>query len=150
MLNVKIEIKGDKETIAKLKKLGKSFHEWRPEMQKVGNYLVNFYQNAVFETEGGVFGMRWASLSAGYDFWKRKNYPGRGTLERTGRLRRGFSSDANQTSVIVENKVSYGRFHQYGTSRMKARPIMHIDKKLEDNIVDIFKEGLARKLASVL
>lgn len=146
MINVRVDIKGDKETIAKLKKLGVDFNNWKPELQNVAEYLKDFYSNAVFETEGGVLGSRWAGLQPVYDFMKRKQYPGRGTLVRTGKLKKGFEDDVTEKSATISNRVDYAKFHQFGTRRMPARKLIDIDNPRREKIIDIFKEGIIKKI----
>lgn len=45
-------------------------------------------------------------------------------LEKTGRLRAGFRARRRGDGVVVTNRVPYGKFHQKGTRRMVARPIL--------------------------
>ena len=80
MLNVRVEIKGDKKAIAQLQKMLHLFDDWSDELTASGDYLIRLYQDPVFETEGGIFGARWQALSAAYAIRKAITYPGRGIL----------------------------------------------------------------------
>jgi len=48
------------------------------------------------------------------------------TLTRTGRLRNSFTSTWNKDVLEISTKVFYGKFHQYGTKRLPARPFLMI------------------------
>jgi hypothetical protein len=80
-----------------------------------------------FETEGDFFGDPWAPLSPRYAAWKEQHYPGKGILIAEGDLRRAASSPRRTVGPlfleleIVDPKV---RFHQEGTSKMPARPLV--------------------------
>jgi phage gpG-like protein len=85
---------------------------------------------------GGRFaGGNWAWLSPKYAAWKHKHYPGQPLLVREGTLREsvrwggtgvgsGGIFEAYSTFAIVGTTVPYGNYHQYGTSRMPARPFL--------------------------
>jgi phage gpG-like protein len=148
MINVQIEITGDKETIAKLNLLDKSFNDWTPELRKTGDFLKDYYSVAVFETEGGILGSRWGALQALYELWKRKAFPGRGILVRTGKLKGGYKYDVTSTYMELYNTVAYAKFHQSGTKFMPQRMLVNITDSLKGKIIDIFKVGLATRIAT--
>lgn len=45
-------------------------------------------------------------------------------LEKTGRMRRSFKVMATSAQLKVLNSTEYLKFHQTGTSRMVARPVL--------------------------
>ena len=85
---------------------------------------------------GGRFaGGRWAPLSPAYAAWKRRHFPGRTILVRTGRLREsvkwngtglgaGGIFEAEPGFAIAGTSVPYGRAHMDGRSNMPARPFL--------------------------
>lgn len=150
MIALNITISGDKEVIKKLKSIKGLLTDWRAELQQVGDYLMDFYQNQVFETEGGIFGERWSPLSPKYEFMKRKEFPGRGILQATGKLRKGYRLLVNSTSMEIVNRVPYGVFHQYGTRRLSRRILIKLDNPRKDKIADFFKVGLLKKVKKAL
>ncbi len=149
MLNIQVQITGDKATVAKLKKLGKNFNDWTPELKQVGEYLQKFYSTAVFETEGGILGMRWPALSPAYEFWKRQKWPGRGILVRTGKLKESFKYEVGPTYVEVMNPVDYAVYHQQGRGVPK-RMLIFFEDRQKNAIIDIFKTGIARKIEAAI
>ena len=148
MLKITINVSGDKKVIKQIRKIESEFRTWRPELKKVGDFLKDFYSNAVFETEGGVFGSRWSPLSPRYELWKRKNFAGRGILERSGAMRRGFIADVGNTSLQIKNDVFYSRYHQKGEGVPK-RVMAQLDRKRQKEVVDVFKKGVITRLKKI-
>lgn len=155
MLNIQVRITGDKRVLAQLKNIEGAFSDWKPELQAVADYLVDFYKDPVFETEGGIFGARWQALSPAYQAKKSTLYPGRGILEASGNLRRSFESRvySNMLSILntAKNKQGepYGSYHQEGKGVPK-RLLINVDDKTKKNVVDIFKKGVLIKLQNAI
>ena len=84
-----------------------------------------------FESEGSAYGARWLPRKA-----RDKDLPHRPLLFRTGRLKRSFTdpespdhreqieTEADRPSLLFASRVLYATFHQWGTRRMPARPIL--------------------------
>lgn len=47
-------------------------------------------------------------------------------LVRTGRMKRNFTTRIEPRSFAIYNRMYYYRFHQWGTSKMVARPMLMI------------------------
>ena len=150
MLHVRVEIKGDKRTIAQLRKMISEFNDWKPELRAIGDYLVKFYQDPVFETEGGIFGARWQALSPAYAIRKAVTHPGRGILEASGDLRRSYSTRVHSNLLELINQDPKAIYHQEGTRRMPARVLIKVDEKQKDEIVNIFKKGVLLKVQKAI
>ena len=150
MFNVKVHISGDKETLEKIRQMKSTLMDWSTEFSSAGDMLKDYFENSVFETEGGIFQRRWAPLKKSYDFWKRVAFPGRGILERTGSMRHGWTKEVTPQKLELSNNASYAIFHQLGTRNMPSRPIIIVTDDVKNKIADIFKSGLARKLEVIL
>lgn len=80
-----------------------------------------------FATEGAWGGQRWARLSPAYAAAKAVRHPGKGILIAEGDLRQAASrpkrtvTPSSLTLEIVDPKIE---FHQDGTDRMPARPVV--------------------------
>lgn len=80
-----------------------------------------------FATEGAWGGRKWARLSPAYAVEKARLYPGKGILIATGDMRKAASkpkrtvTPSSLTLEIVDPKIE---FHQDGTERMPARPVV--------------------------
>jgi len=85
-------------------------------------FAENFLSNGL--PSGG-----WAPLSPAYGAWKALRYPGKPTMQATGRLfeslTTGLKTDKiTNDSVEFGNKVRYSTWHQYGTTRMPMRRLV--------------------------
>ncbi len=149
MLKVDIKISGSKEAIVKLKQFEKTFTNWKIELRQIGNFLKKFYSGPVFETEGGIVGRRWKPLSPGYEAWKRKNFAGRGILQRSGEMRKSFVVNVKRDSMELVNKAFYAKYHQQGRG-VPERVLISLDQPRKDDIIRIFKKGLKKKIALAL
>src|ERR1700719_245855 len=148
MLSFKITITGIDRVIQQLDSTREVLTDLYPEWQIVGDYLVIFFSNDVFETEGSVFGEPWADLSPSYAIWKGKNYPGRGILERTGTLRYGFIAQPSSNFLIIANNTPYGAaFKIPKKSNMPARVFMRIDSERADIINNLILESLNQRIS---
>lgn len=150
MLNVRVEIKGDKKVIAQLRKMLHEFDDWKTELTAVGVYLIKFYQDPVFETEGGVFGARWQALSSAYAIKKATTYPGRGILEAKGDLRRAYDKRVFANLLEIVNKDPKAIYHQEGTRRLPPRILIKVDEGRKEEIINIFKKGALIKVQKAI
>lgn len=92
--------------------------------------LVTGWWKRQFDTEGGFASGGWAPLSSDYADRKAVMYPGKGILQATGALKQAASrptrvqTPSSLTLSIDDPKLEY---HQEGTSRMPARPLVFGD-----------------------
>lgn len=150
MLNVRVEIKGDKKALAQLRTMLHVFEDWKPELTAVGEYLVKFYQDPAFETEGGIFGARWVALTPAYAKRKATIYPGRGILEASGGLRRAYRKEVYSKLLSIINDDPKAELHHLGKGRLPVRVIMKVDEPRKQEIVDIFKKGALIKVQKAI
>lgn len=146
MLNVRVEVKGDKKAIASLNKMLHEFNDWKQELTASGEFLIAFFTGPVFEFEGGIFGARWQPLSSTYAIRKATKYPGAGILEASGALRAGYKKRVFPNLLELLNDDPKAPYHQDGTRRLPARIIMKVDEPRKLQIVDIFKKGALIKI----
>jgi len=114
-------------------------------------------QERAFESEGSSSGARWHPLSPRYRTEKAARFPGKGILEATGRLRRSFSSGAQGNifkatpgRMTWGTEVPYSVYHQHGTSRMPARPVLrftggdadYLARVAHQHLVDLGRKSL--------
>lgn len=146
MIKLNIEVSGQKKIRQILGRL-KDVHKDHQLFTEIGQYLVNFYSNDVFDTEGAVYGQSWEPLSERYRLWKARKFPGRGILERTGRMRKSFGYSAFLDIVRISNadKEKF-RKHQLGEGRMPARVMMTLDNARVNAIIGIARKRLTQKI----
>lgn len=147
-LVVNITISGSKNVIKALQRFEGDLNDWTKEMNSIGDYLMDVYGRQAFDTEGAVFGDRWADLSPIYELWKAKVYAGRGILERSGRLRGGFVKNAGKTDLEIKNTVAYGVYHQSTAPRRKIprRPFIGMTPTIEKKVIGFFVDGITGKI----
>lgn len=104
-------------------------------LDEYGRYLVEEHIPRQFKRQGTP--KRWASLSKKYREWKEKHYPGRPILVLSGRMKAGFRWKARKRSLQIINRVTAGQknktprwqWHQSGTGKMPARPMLQVTDK---------------------
>lgn len=149
-MKLKITIRGDKEILSKLARRVKNLRDFSQELNEVGRYLVRFYQNDVFDTEGQVIGENWTNLKPEYEEKKRSVFPGAGILTASGKLRKSFKYDAGPKRMIFRNTLKkYGPTHQFGDKKrgIPQRVFFKIDEARQRKIVDIINKGFQRRIA---
>jgi phage gpG-like protein len=153
VINIKLEITGDKYTAAALAEIEARMRDLRPYWAQVARVFYE-EERRLFETQGDG---NWAQLSPRYRARKLREYPSTGILERTGDLRRSLVGGGGASSVFfaqplaltLGTRVPYARFHQFGTSRMPARPPIITTEAEADEMAAVIRDGLmetARRL----
>ena len=109
----------------------------------------------IFASEGRG---AWPQLSEAYARWKAKNYPGKGILELTGAYRTAVTQIGSAHNVLetTDNSLTYGVegldypvFHESGTNRLPARPVIDLlaeDEDLLREIGELFNTFINQKL----
>lgn len=117
--------------------------------------LATSWWKRQFETEGAFAGRPWRQLSPGYSIVKSQLRPGRGLLVYDGDMKRAFSkpdrsaTHRSLTLTIDDPKVE---FHQEGTARMPARPIVFgsplppLAARELDTVAELYVSGFMRNL----
>lgn len=125
-MRVEVDVEGTDGYDRRLNQLAAGLADLRPFWPKIVPLWIG-WMAAQFATEGAFGGHPWQPLSPDYYAWKQKHYPGKGLLIREGNLRtaaslpeRDMTADS-LTLRIVDPKV---RFHQEGTGRLPARPLI--------------------------
>lgn len=128
MADFRVEV-DDEDARLHLERIAAFLVDLRPFWPKVVPLFVGWMRKQ-FETEGQFGGRRWAALSPSYAAWKALAYPGRGILVATGDLKGAASRPLRTararslTLTINDPKLQY---HETGTPRMPARPLLFGD-----------------------
>jgi phage gpG-like protein len=105
-----------------------------------------------FDSEGEYGSGGWKPLSPNYAAWKSKFYPGRKILELSGLLRESVT-DGNPWTIReiqplklrLGTKINYAIYHQKGTHRMPARPVIQFSEDDKTRWSKIMQAWLVRK-----
>jgi len=143
---ITISVTGANTVRRKLVTWGKQVSDLTPAWQQIGADLLNDFMDQIL-SEGGTYG-RWSN-------WKplspytvkdrlRKGYGGEHPIMwRTGLLLRSLSfQDApgnvfivRPASLVVGSEIFYAGYHQTGTPKMPARPLVGLSRKRQSGIV---------------
>lgn len=122
----RIRITGAEQAEKRIRQFELLLSDLRPFWPIVTRLFVG-WMSRQFDTQGGFAGRPWAALSPDYAIFKSQHAAGRGILNFTGAMRRAATSPKrivtprSLTLEIDDPKIEY---HQEGTSRMPARPVV--------------------------
>jgi hypothetical protein len=176
MLSVSIKISGDKETQARVRRLGSSLYDLKNAMNTIGKELVKYYSGQAFASHGGVFGKPWPALSAitlahrgidveltdredrfvGFLKSKDKEEP---TLAgsrnadplvsgKPNGMRDSFQYAAGLNQVIITNSKPYFKYHQSSRPRkvIPRRQMMGVNDPVKRMAQNAIRSEINRKL----
>jgi len=149
---ISFELEGEKQLSRRLRMVADSVQDMRPAFKKVSAKLKNTFEDDVFMTEGSVIGSRWQPLSPAYRQWKARNYPGRGILQRTGRMQKGFRSTFGKDYSEISNKVDYFKYHQSRIPRSRGlprRPMMRLHFIQREQVQKIIQKHISDSIKKV-
>lgn len=112
-----------------LEQFQENFNNAEPMFEAIGEYQKGIWRDQ-FAQEGAKTGSQWSALSPGYGAWKARHYPGKPILQLSGDLydslaKRPFGVDEiTDKQAVFGTAVSYAGFHQKGTDKMPARPLV--------------------------
>lgn len=144
---IRIDVDGVEAMNQRLQGWSRRMDDWRPIWRDVATDFRRTTR-AMFAGEGRVDDLdRWRPLSRAYAAQKARTHPGRGILVRTGRLRREAShprTRATPDELTLTIQTPYAGYHQRGTRRMPARPVIRLAKNRaqQDRIVNIVESHL--------
>jgi phage gpG-like protein len=88
-------------------------------------------------------GKPWAKLTPRYFMQKQKRYPGQPTLRATGTMEDTMQIRTRGDQFLVDSTF-YGAYHQFGTSKMVARPWVGVPDISLQQIVPIAWKNILR------
>lgn len=149
-MNIQIIVKGDKETKAKLNRLGKSIYNLKHAMELIGRDTAKYFSSQGFSSQGGVFGNPWQPLARSTSNEKNKTYPGRPPLVRTGEMQNSFEFNASNSSVVIGNTSQHFKYHQSTLPRRKIprRQTMGINDPVKRIVSQHIHNEIRKKIAS--
>lgn len=151
---ITVRVEGDEEAQRRLERLTLLLTDLRSFWPMLVPVVRSWFRRQ-FESEGAFGGHPWAPLSPVYAAYKARVRPGKGILVFTGDLKRAASNAVRTatpttlTLTIDDPKVSY---HQEGTTRMPARPLVFSDplptvaRAELDEVADRYVRDLASRV----
>lgn len=150
-LNLDIDIKKMQSVFASISTAAKSM---QPVMERASGVLLasaqqNFAQESARQPHQAHVAPSnfWADLkeSTKQRRTAQGTWPGK-KLQNTGRLLASLERTHTQTSAEVGTNVPYGKYLQYGTKKMVARPFLALQKEDADIIMQTVKEHFEKNL----
>lgn len=142
-MRIGIKVKGFDKVNTNFEEVKKVLSNIDPELNKVGKWILGFLRDDVFETEGQIISAPWKPLKASTLIQKvRQGYEGRGTLERTGKMRKSWRMRLFGNKMIFENPTEYAVYHQEGGKNLPKRPLVKVN--------NYFASQIERKLTSAI
>lgn len=148
-LDIRLEVKGDKEIVQMLAGVGLDVKDLRGAMADVGTHAKKYFGGQVFASRGGALGQSWPRLSANYAAQKAKRFPGRPPLVRTGIMQRSFTSNPSAMSVTIGNNAPWFKYHQSSAPRTKIprRVMIGVYSGMQSDVTNIIAKALSQKIA---
>lgn len=146
---MKITIKGDKEVIVSLNRVGNALETMEEPLDMASkNYMDVIATN--FEDEGMTFGDRWPKLSDMTIQMKRVQYPGKFNkkgepiLVETGEMKKSFGFDIKNKESIIFNAKEYAEYHQSGYPMLgiPKRILADVDDKRINMVGSVFEKWI--------
>lgn len=137
-----LEVDGAKEIAFAVSRFSDAIQDYRPAWEETADYL-----GQVTERRFDQHGPGWAPLSPAYAAWKSANYPGRGILVRTGRMRASMGDVQRISPMSLEwgTSVPYAVFHQRGTRKMPQRKVIQLEPDDARYIHRVMQRYIAKK-----
>lgn len=151
MAYVIVEVKGLNEILQQLRAFADATRNLQEIRQKVGQYVLDFLTNDVFESEGKVFGHGWPELSMPYAYRKYLKYGPQLTLIATGKMRASNVLYTTGEMITIKNNAQnekgeyYAAKHQYGVG-VPQRILYDLGEEQKDRIGAIIMEGIERRI----
>lgn len=137
-VEIKVDADGLDDAHNYLKDVRSRMKNLRPVWPKLHESLKS-YMIGNFTAQGLPSG-GWKPLDAEYASWKAKNFPGAPMLVQDGGLFRqvmkGPKLEASARDATFRFSGKVARFHQYGTSKMPARPILFAPERWVDEAAE--------------
>jgi phage gpG-like protein len=138
-MHLQFRIEGKTELSRKFRGISTDVKNWKPQMKKVGDYLIKVFSGPVFTSRGAEIGEPWKA--------RKDNNPWP-LLQRTGKMRKSFKYQAQTAQVTILNTTDYFKYHQSKQPRRKLprRVMMKLDRERKEGIIKIFHQRLVNQI----
>lgn len=118
---------------------------WKPTKEEWVPVLLDDHPQFWKSQVDPTYQRPWQRLTPRYQSWKSENYPGQPILRATG-LMQDVAYIYTKGDKFLVRSTNYGKFHQFGTSKMPARPWMGVpDISLKQIVPIAWKNILSRR-----
>lgn len=155
-MKVTTELKGVPETLAMFRGVELGLADFRQLGAWKAVRLV-FYKivSSIFQAEGGASG-KWTALTAAYAKVKLRRWGNQPILTASGTLYRSLTQEGAEGSTFTESAqemevgttIKYGAYHQTGTNKMPARPILDFTDEQEGQLMKPIQDKLVQLIGN--
>ncbi len=117
---------------------------WKPTKEEWVPVLIDDHPQFWKRQVDPTYQRPWARLTPRYANWKSQNYPGQPILRATG-LMQDLAFIYTRGNVFKVKSTPYGKYHQFGTSRMVARPWIGVPDISLKQIVPIAWKNILKR-----
>jgi phage gpG-like protein len=118
---------------------------WKPTREEWVPVLLDDHPQFWKSQVDPTYQRPWQRLTPRYQAWKSEHYPGQPILRATG-LMQDVAYIYTRGDKFLVRSTNYGKYQQFGTSRMPARPWMGVpDISLKQIVPIAWKNILSRK-----
>ena len=118
---------------------------WKPTKEEWVPVLLDDHPQFWKSQVDPTYQRPWQRLTPRYQAWKSEHYPGQPILRATG-LMQDVAYIYTRGDKFLVRSTNYGKYQQFGTSRMPARPWMGVpDISLKQIVPIAWKNILSRK-----
>ncbi len=126
---MQVTVTGLKEKIDQVSKMAQSINDLTPAWDNIAGVTIQEFR-ANIDGKGAVLAMTWPERKRSY------SWP---ILNKTGRLKGSWVADKSPKQLTITNATEYATYHQFGTPKMPARPIIGMTREILDNILNRIK-----------
>lgn len=139
-MQIQFAIEGVVELSRRLSGMAVMVEDWSPAFEQAVEDLKQVFSGPVFDTQGGAVDETWSPLSRAYALRKALEYPDKGILEASGKMRNSFMSKFDASSATLWNAATYFKYHQSNQPRTKMprRVMMKLTENLKQLVVEDF------------
>lgn len=152
-MQINVTITGDRELTAKLDRLEIALQDWSNPLKAIGEDLIRYYSDTVFNSMGGALGHPWARLAPSTVAFKSKHYRQYAAvpLMATGDMRESFTAENTNNTLRINNTAPYFVYHQSNAprTRLPRRQMMGINTELKTMITKLIKEDVMMKVRAL-
>lgn len=119
----------------------------RPVFDRMADRIADLTRRN-FDAEGASEGQKWADLSPKYAAWKRRRWPGRKILVRTGALERDLTrrpfgvEQITAHSMRIGTSLPYAKHHQQGAGNLPRRRPFELSAASRDELTKMLQRYL--------
>lgn len=118
---------------------------WKPTKEEWVPVLLDDHPQFWKSQVDPTYQRPWKRLTPRYQAWKSEHYPGQPILRATG-LMQDVAYIYTRGDKFLVRSTNYGKYQQFGTSKMPARPWMGVpDISLKQIVPIAWKNILSRK-----